>query len=326
MCFEGSCVDIECFTDTDCKDGVRLTLDYCINPGTTQSYCENIPIICKNNNDCDDGNGNTQDICKNPGTVDSFCRHKPIISCGNGIVDSGEECDDGNTVSGDGCSESCLIESCVDICEQKPFDFDVQIDRSLSTLMPFGYLGYADPIQIWLITGPAKIMVEKTAATKFVDVALLTNPNNKIGITAFSSKVTNVRDLTNDKISLEKGIWSINVFGNTDYYDSIVFGVDKLNSQGRNDTEKIIIFVSDGKPLGLNGISKAVKAAEYARDNNVKIYTIGVDGILHVNAPLLKEMAKISGGRYYYASTSAALYNIYANLGEETCEEICSVQ
>ena len=27
--------------------------------------------------------------------------------CGNGVVDVGEECDDGNNNSGDGCSNTC---------------------------------------------------------------------------------------------------------------------------------------------------------------------------------------------------------------------------
>lgn len=31
-------------------------------------------------------------------------------ACGNGAVDTGEECDDGNTASGDGCSATCAIE------------------------------------------------------------------------------------------------------------------------------------------------------------------------------------------------------------------------
>ena len=30
--------------------------------------------------------------------------------CGNGVIDEGEECDDGNTIDGDGCSSSCTIE------------------------------------------------------------------------------------------------------------------------------------------------------------------------------------------------------------------------
>ena len=30
--------------------------------------------------------------------------------CGNGVVEANEECDDGNTVDGDGCSSTCNIE------------------------------------------------------------------------------------------------------------------------------------------------------------------------------------------------------------------------
>jgi len=33
-----------------------------------------------------------------------------VSSCGNGVIDAGEECDDGNTVSGDGCSAACELE------------------------------------------------------------------------------------------------------------------------------------------------------------------------------------------------------------------------
>jgi cysteine-rich repeat protein len=35
------------------------------------------------------------------------CTYRP--SCGNGVVDKedGETCDDGNTISGDGCSSFC---------------------------------------------------------------------------------------------------------------------------------------------------------------------------------------------------------------------------
>jgi cysteine-rich repeat protein len=33
------------------------------------------------------------------------------MSCGNGVASGNEQCDDGNTVAGDGCSESCTLES-----------------------------------------------------------------------------------------------------------------------------------------------------------------------------------------------------------------------
>ena len=32
-------------------------------------------------------------------------------TCGNGVLDETEQCDDGNTVSGDGCSRICQVEN-----------------------------------------------------------------------------------------------------------------------------------------------------------------------------------------------------------------------
>lgn len=31
--------------------------------------------------------------------------------CGNGAIEGAEQCDDGNTVDGDGCSASCALEA-----------------------------------------------------------------------------------------------------------------------------------------------------------------------------------------------------------------------
>jgi cysteine-rich repeat protein len=62
---------------------------------------------------CDDGNTNSGD----------GCAYNCLIElCGNGTLDPGEECDDGNTNSFDGCSSGCTIEICgngrVDASEQ----------------------------------------------------------------------------------------------------------------------------------------------------------------------------------------------------------------
>ncbi|MFN7131011.1 MAG: thrombospondin type 3 repeat-containing protein, partial [Myxococcales bacterium] len=48
-----------------------------------------------------------QDPKKPPACVGDDCDHKPPPVCGDGRVDTGEECDDGNTVSGDGCEANC---------------------------------------------------------------------------------------------------------------------------------------------------------------------------------------------------------------------------
>lgn len=50
--------------------------------------------------------------CRDPGTIDQ-CTY-----CGDGILQStsGEDCDDGNVLNGDGCSEYCMIEPPQPVC------------------------------------------------------------------------------------------------------------------------------------------------------------------------------------------------------------------
>ena len=51
--------------------------------------------------ECDDGNLTSGDGC------DANCT---LTGCGNGIVTAGEACDDGNLIGGDGCSATCKVE------------------------------------------------------------------------------------------------------------------------------------------------------------------------------------------------------------------------
>jgi cysteine-rich repeat protein len=55
---------------------------------------------------CDDGNTTSGDGCS------ATCRieETPPPCCGDGYLDDGEQCDDGNVISGDGCSATCRIE------------------------------------------------------------------------------------------------------------------------------------------------------------------------------------------------------------------------
>ena len=123
------------------------------------------------------------------------------------------------------------------------------------------------------------------------------------------------------QISIPDGI----VFS-SNYYDPIVKGVDKLDTTANTNKTKIILFLSDGRPSGgLEGVNKAIEAANYAKAHNVKIVTVGIGGPIDLNEELLKDMSKITGGKYYFASSSIALQGIYNNLAENTCSEICSV-
>ena len=54
---------------------------------------------------CDDGDSDDGDGCS------AACIIEPDPSCGNGILEQGEECDDGNNTDGDDCDSNCLKET-----------------------------------------------------------------------------------------------------------------------------------------------------------------------------------------------------------------------
>jgi cysteine-rich repeat protein len=74
-----------------------------------------------------------------PGTGDDV---QPPANCGNGQMDSGETCDDGNTMSGDGCSSLCTNENTttpkLNISVDKP---TVTTDLSTDTMLTVSLIG-----------------------------------------------------------------------------------------------------------------------------------------------------------------------------------------
>ncbi|MGI9433153.1 MAG: DUF4215 domain-containing protein [Myxococcota bacterium] len=67
---------------------------------------------------CGDGLVQTDETCDDGNTVDGDACRNDCTSCGDGIVDPVEDCDDGNTVDGDGCTTSCVAEFCGDGIQQ----------------------------------------------------------------------------------------------------------------------------------------------------------------------------------------------------------------
>ncbi|HWO26402.1 MAG TPA: DUF4215 domain-containing protein [Kofleriaceae bacterium] len=61
--------------------------------------------VVEDGEECDDGNTSNDDACHNDCTL---CPPTPG-SCGDGVLDPGEECDDGNHTDGDGCSSLCKL-------------------------------------------------------------------------------------------------------------------------------------------------------------------------------------------------------------------------
>jgi cysteine-rich repeat protein len=72
----------------------------------------------------DDGLGGASSVAESPdgrhvyvsGFFDDAVAHFRVITCSDGFVDAGEQCDDGNALSGDCCSATCQFESLASPC------------------------------------------------------------------------------------------------------------------------------------------------------------------------------------------------------------------
>ena len=122
-----ACINNKCVCQPDCEDkdcgddGCGGSCGECENGfGCKDDTCQE--NVCGNGlidegEDCDDGNNNDGDGC------DTECNLEYM--CGNGQPEGNEECDDGNTDNGDGCDADCNWEAlCGDGIEEPPEQCD----------------------------------------------------------------------------------------------------------------------------------------------------------------------------------------------------------
>ena len=92
-----------CVGDLVCVDGV------CVPPGGTETNGDGDPTDCELGTKgcpCDAGSCDAGLTC-----IDGSCE---LTYCGNGMLDEGEACDDGNDDNTDACLDSCELASCGD--------------------------------------------------------------------------------------------------------------------------------------------------------------------------------------------------------------------
>jgi Ca-activated chloride channel family protein len=174
----------------------------------------------------------------------------------------------------------------------------------------------------------SRLLVVKRAAEHFVE----DRKGDRLGLILFGTQAYLQTPLTYDRHSVLMRLEdaTVGLAGKTTSIgDAVGLAVKRLQDvpkQGR-----IIILLTDG--ANNSGVVTPLKAAELAKDEGIKIYTIGLgaesdpramtaDNFLDLNASAdldettLKEMAEMTGGQYFRATDPESLQAIYQTINQ----------
>src|SRR5947207_6482614 len=110
-------------------------------------------------------------------TVPPDCAGPSPATCGNGVAEGAEECDDGNTVSGDGCSATCQLENTSAICAGIPAVSGTAIE-AVPVASGLAHPTYVtapslDPNRLFIVEQPGRVRLLKNGALQtaaFLDI------------------------------------------------------------------------------------------------------------------------------------------------------------
>jgi Ca-activated chloride channel family protein len=200
--------------------------------------------------------------------------------------------------------------------EQKGYNIMMVLDISGSMEMPDMAIS-GRPV--------SRLTVVKRAAEEFVKARL----GDKIGLILFGTQAYLQTPLTYDRNNVLMRIEdaSVGLAGKTTSIgDALGLAVKRL--QATPPAGRVIILLTDG--VNNSGVLIPTKAAEIAKQEDIKIYTIGLNSAqqnsnniffgfnstAELDEDTLKEVANITGGQYFLATDVQSLEAIYARINE----------
>ncbi len=191
---------------------------------------------------------------------------------------------------------------------------------------------------------PDRLEVSKKVAADFVEK----RPYDRIGLAVFSGEAFTQCPLTTDHAVVKEFLAGLQC-GFLEDGTAIGMGLATAVNRIKDSPSKskIIILLTDG--VNNSGYIQPLTAAEIAQEFDVKVYTIGVgsngdalspvrkrpDGQfvfgltqVEIDEDLLREIARMTKGKYYRATAASALEQVYAEIDqlEKTEIEITTIK
>lgn len=177
---------------------------------------------------------------------------------------------------------------------------------------------------------PNRMEAAKLSAKTFIESL---NDNDYVGLISFNTGAGTLSYLTpNHKKALEKLSSLIRSDGATAIGDALALSVDMASSIPNK--KRIVILLSDG--VSNSGILNVEESIEYAKQNDVQVYTIGMGSNEEVilgydfwgraqyaefDETALRNIAKATDGNYFKSVNSNTLKEIYKTISEDIQRE-----
>jgi len=173
---------------------------------------------------------------------------------------------------------------------------------------------------------PDRLEASKKVAIDFIKQ----RPNDRIGLVVFAGEAFTQCPLTTDHTVLDnlfKDVKSGMIEDGTAIGDGLATAISRLKDS--QAISKVIILLTDG--VSNMGALDASSAAEIAKIYGIRVYTIGVGSLgtapypvqtpfgiqtkqmeVKIDEPLLKQIAAMTDGKYFRATSNKKLQEIYA--------------
>ena len=177
---------------------------------------------------------------------------------------------------------------------------------------------------------PDRLSAAKDIAIEFI----AQRPSDRMGIAVFAGESYTQCPLTTDRatlINLMKEVQTDLIEDGTAIGNGLATAVARMKDSDAKS--RVVILLTDG--VNNMGEIDPMMAAEIARTYGVRVYTIGVGangtapypvqtpwGIemrnipVEIDEPLLKNIADVTGGRYFRATDNTKLAEIYGEIGQ----------
>ena len=178
---------------------------------------------------------------------------------------------------------------------------------------------------------PNRLEASKAVASTFVEE----RPNDRVGVVAYEGEAFTQIPLTTDQRVVMNGIAQLEtglLEGGTAIGMGLATAVNRLKESEAES--KVIILLTDG--VNNSGQIEPLDAAQLAKLNNIRVYTIGVGSIGKARSPVskvgntyqydwievkidedvLKNIASSTGGRYFRATSEDKLSSIYKEIDQ----------